>query len=70
MSKSKDGFFCCYSCGAELGSDDIGAHKKLVNRGAEKFLCLSCLAGFFGVDEVLIKKKVEEFKKAGCALFC
>ena len=59
----------CKTCGAPLDRDDIGATKKLVNRGAKSFFCVPCLASRFGVEEDLIRKKIEEFKKSGCTLF-
>ncbi|CDD04422.1 MAG: hypothetical protein PT943_03065 [Ruminococcus sp.] len=59
----------CMKCGAPLTSDDVGAHKKLINRGAVQFLCIPCLAAHFSVSEELVRKKVEEFRAAGCSLF-
>lgn len=59
----------CYRCGAPLSRDEIAIHKKLVNRGAEKHLCKSCLALAFEVSEDLINEKIEWFRKTGCTLF-
>lgn len=59
----------CFKCGKELDKNDIGAHKKLVNRGATKFMCVSCLSAFFKVEESLVRRKIQEFKNAGCLLF-
>ena len=59
----------CKACGTPLTRDDIGAHKKLINRGASSFLCIPCLARHFSVEESLIRQKVEEFRKSGCTLF-
>ncbi|MDD4125328.1 MAG: hypothetical protein PHW77_06370 [Eubacteriales bacterium] len=59
----------CVKCGAPLTCDDMGAHKKLINRGAKEFMCIPCLAVYFQVSEELVRQKVEEFKKAGCMLF-
>ena len=59
----------CISCGANLTNDDIGAHKKLINRGATSFLCIPCLARHFKVEEKLIREKIVQFKKDGCTLF-
>lgn len=52
----------CYQCGRRLTADEIGAHKKLVNRGAETFLCKTCLATKFRVSEALIDEKIRQFK--------
>jgi len=59
----------CICCGAHLTRNDIGATKKLVNRGAEEFLCIPCLAKKFKVDEELIYKKIDEWRGMGCMLF-
>ena len=59
----------CIRCGKELNSIDIGAYKKLINRGSTEFMCKSCLADDLKVSEELIDKKIEYFKKQGCTLF-
>ena len=59
----------CINCARELTSDEIGLHKKMINRGAEEFMCLSCLAIFFHCDESLLVKKIEQFRENGCMLF-
>ena len=56
-------------CGAELCNDDIGITKKLINRGATEFMCIHCIAEYFGVSEELISKKIEEYRAYGCSLF-
>ena len=59
----------CVKCGAVLDKDDIGAHKKLVNRGAQSFMSVKCLALHFDVPEQRIREKIEEFRAQGCLLF-
>ncbi len=60
----------CTKCGAMLSREDIGLHKKLVDRAAEKdFMCKACQAEYFKVDVSLLDKKIEEFKYQGCLLF-
>lgn len=56
-------------CGKALTYNEIGAHKKFINRGARQFLCRSCLAASLNVDPELIDKKIEQFKLQGCTLF-
>ena len=42
----------CIKCEKSLTPDDIGASKKLINRGmTTDFLCVSCLAEKYGVTE-------------------
>ena len=59
----------CEKCGRELVNDDIGLTKKLINRGAEEFLCISCLAKKFEVTVADLQKKIQELKEMGCTLF-
>ena len=59
----------CIRCAAALTPDDIGAHKKFVNRGAGAFLCEDCLAAYLGISVDTLKAKVEYFRQTGCTLF-
>ena len=59
----------CIRCGKALDADDIGCHKKLVNRGATEFMCVSCLAGHFGSTEEKLRILIEEYRAYGCTLF-
>jgi len=59
----------CKKCGAKLYGDDIGATKKFINRGSVEYFCIRCLAQRFSVSEEVLKKKIEEYRAYGCALF-
>ncbi|MBE6683888.1 MAG: hypothetical protein E7595_07060 [Ruminococcaceae bacterium] len=60
----------CVKCGTLLSADDIGASKKLINRGmTENFLCIDCLAEKHGVGPERIREKIEEWRESGCLLF-
>lgn len=59
----------CMQCGRELTYNDIGAHRKFINRGSREFLCKGCLARKLGVAVEDIDRKIEEFKAQGCTLF-
>lgn len=60
----------CYVCGkTPLTKDEIGLTKKLINKNATSFYCLSCLAEYLEVTEEELLAKVEEFKNEGCTLF-
>ncbi len=60
----------CQKCGALLTNDDIGASKKLINRGmTQGFLCVSCLAEKYGVSVERIREKIEFWRESGCLLF-
>jgi len=56
-------------CQRELTGDEIGLHKKMINRGAAEFLCITCLAGVYHCEESLLEKKIEQFRAQGCMLF-
>lgn len=59
----------CKKCGAKLSPDEIGATKKLLNRGCETFFCLDCLAEEFEVSRKALEEKIQYFKAMGCTLF-
>ena len=56
-------------CGRELTKDEKALTKKLISRGAESFLCLTCLSAHFGVSEELLRDKIDQFRHMGCTLF-
>lgn len=59
----------CKQCGRILTKDEIGLHKKLINRGADSFFCMDCLAEYLQVNRELLEKKIVQFKEMGCTLF-
>ena len=59
----------CVRCGAPLAKDDIAMTRKMINRGAQEFFCLSCLAARFRVPEQVLREKIREFRAMGCTLF-
>lgn len=60
----------CYVCGKEpLSKDEIGLTKKIIDKNATMFYCLSCLAELLEVTEEELLEKIEEFKSEGCILF-
>ena len=61
--------FFCRQCGRALEPDEIALTRKMINRGAEKYFCLTCLAHHFDVSEKDLQKKIREFREMGCTLF-
>ena len=59
----------CMECGRSLTSDEIGLHKKMINRGSIRFMCITCLAKFYHCEESLLERKIEQFREQGCMLF-
>ncbi len=66
----QDDRYLCIKCGAKLRRVDIGLHKKMINRGAESWMCVDCLGAYLGVPREELLKKAEYFKQMGCMLFC
>lgn len=59
----------CHRCGVRLKADEIGATKKFINRGTDRFYCLDCLSRAFEVGREDLERKILEFKANGCTLF-
>jgi hypothetical protein len=60
----------CRVCGrAPLSVDEIGLTKKLIDKQAVDFYCLSCMAELLEATEAELAVKAEEFKAQGCTLF-
>lgn len=60
----------CRDCGAELLADDIAIFRKLVDRNADTFLCIDCLAKGLGCTREDIEGLIEYFRSTGkCSLF-
>ena len=59
----------CYVCGKDISKNEVGLTKKLINKNAKDFYCLSCLAEYLEVTVEELKDKIEEFKDEGCTLF-
>lgn len=59
----------CKACGRPLTSDEIAVTKKLINRGAAEFMCVTCLARHFEVTEADIEERIRHFRHMGCTLF-
>ena len=61
--------YVCMSCGAPLSVDEIGLYKKMINRGAQKFLCIECLSKELSVSVDELRSRIEYFRRMGCTLF-
>jgi uncharacterized protein YlaI len=59
----------CFKCGKEITNNEVGLTKKLINRSATEYMCIECMANYFGVSVERLNEKVEEFISAGCTLF-
>ena len=63
------GYDCCKTCGRKLVNDEIAIYKRMVNRGATEYLCLTCFAAYYRVTEELLQEKIKHFRDMGCTLF-
>ena len=59
----------CSGCGRPLTKDEKALTRKLVNRGASEFFCLTCLSRHFEVSEEQLKERIDYFRRSGCTLF-
>ncbi len=59
----------CMKRGKTLEYDEIGLHRKLVNKGAREFMCIECLSEYFDVSVEALREKIEQYKQSGCSLF-
>lgn len=59
----------CRKCSRALTPDERGLYLRMVNRGAESFLCINCLSEHLEVPVPLLYEKIDYLKKSGCTLF-
>ena len=59
----------CIKCERELKTNEVGLHKRLINRGDDNCMCLSCMSAYFGCSEELLREKIVHYRNQGCALF-
>jgi len=60
----------CLNCGKEILGDESAIYRKLVNKLAEKFLCIPCLAIHFNCKEAYIYELIKHYRESGiCSLF-
>lgn len=60
---------CCYCCGKEIGKDEIGINKKMIDVEINEFQCLSCLAEDFDTTVEELQTVIKIFKEQDCELF-
>ncbi len=59
----------CEKCKKVLSVNEIGLYKRLINRGADSFMCITCLSKYFGCTEELLREKIVHYRNQGCTLF-
>ncbi len=59
----------CYKCEKELTADEIGLFRKTVDRMADRFLCIDCLAEHFDTTSESLYEMIKRLRSTGCMLF-
>ena len=60
----------CKECGKDILADDTAIYRKLINRGAQEFFCIDCLAEKLGCEREYIERLIEYYRTTGkCSLF-
>jgi len=60
----------CLNCGKEILGDESAIYRKLINKTAETFLCIPCLAKHFNCKETYIYDLIKHYRENGiCSLF-
>ena len=59
----------CYSCEQVIDTIDIGAHRKLIDKCAARYLCRNCLAETLGWDREYLDTVIQMYRERGCMLF-
>lgn len=59
----------CNKCGKSLSRDEEGLYRKLMEMEPKEYLCIECLAEYFGCTVEVLQQKIEHFRNLGCFLF-
>ena len=60
----------CKTCGKLLHGDEIALYRKLVDRRASEYLCLSCYAEHVQTDVSNLQSLIDFYHRTGiCSLF-
>ena len=59
----------CYSCQKEIDTIDIGAHRKLIDKCASRYMCRDCLSRELGWSREYLDGVIKMYRPRGCMLF-
>ena len=59
----------CYVCNKEINTIDIGAHRKLIDKCASRYMCRDCLARELGWSREYLDGIIQMYRERGCMLF-
>ncbi|MDD6734767.1 MAG: hypothetical protein PUE13_00465 [Clostridiales bacterium] len=52
-----------------MTQDEKSLYRRLIKRTAEDFVCISCMAKHFRVDEKFLYDRIKMYRDMGCCLF-
>ena len=59
----------CYLCNKEIDTIDVGAHRKLIDKCASRYMCRDCLARELGWSREYLDRVIRMYRQRGCMLF-
>ena len=59
----------CYLCDKEIDTIDVGAHRKLIDKCASKYMCRDCLSEELGWSREYLDRVIQTYRERGCMLF-
>ncbi len=59
----------CTACGKPLSVYDVGFYRRIVNRGAQSCMCISCTAAYYRMTQERAWQMIRHFQREGCTLF-
>ena len=59
----------CLKCEREIDTIDVGAHRKLIDKCASRYMCRDCLARELGWSREYLDGVIKMYRERGCMLF-
>lgn len=59
----------CYLCNKVIDTIDVGAHRKLIDKCASRYMCRDCLARELGWSREYLDRVIRMYRQRGCMLF-
>lgn len=59
----------CYLCEKDIDTFDVGAHRKLIDKCAVRYMCRDCIASELGWTREYLDGVVLMYRRRGCMLF-
>ena len=59
----------CYLCNTDIDTIDIGAHRKLIDKCASRYMCRDCLSRELSWSREYLDGVIQMYRERGCMLF-